>query len=77
MTKTTPDCCEVWPRLRDHFAWFEFEDEPNCFVMPSLGSTGNYWRVNHCPSCGAKRRAAIWNRNDELEGQGQLTKESD
>jgi hypothetical protein len=61
-TTSTPDCCKVWPTIRGHFSWFDFEDEPEVSAMPSLLADGQYWRVNFCPSCGAKRRSTIWNR---------------
>jgi hypothetical protein len=61
-TLSTPDCCDVWPQIRGRFTWFDFEDEPTASAMPSLLSDGAHWRVNYCPSCGAKRRGTIWNR---------------
>ena len=67
MTNTTPDCCEVWPLLRPGLTWFEFADEPGVCAMASLQAGGRPWRVNHCPSCGAKRRMAIWNKNTHPE----------
>jgi len=65
MTPTTPDCCEVWPLLRGGLQWLEFGDEPGCYAMASIHA----WRVNHCPSCGAERRSAVWNKNTDPEIQ--------
>jgi hypothetical protein len=69
MTPTTPDCCDVWPLLRPGLAWFEFADEPGCYAMASIPAGGTAWRVNHCPSCGAERRSAVWNKNTDPEHQ--------
>jgi len=67
MTDTTPDCCKVWPLLRPGLTWFEFDDEPGCCAMASIPAGGTAWRINHCPSCGAPRRMAVWNKNTDPE----------
>ena len=69
MTPTIPDYCDAWPLLRPVLHWFEFADEPGVFAMASITAGGTLWRVNHCPSCGAPRRAAIWNQNTDPEVQ--------
>lgn len=69
MTETTADCCDVWPLLRPGLRWFEFADEPGAFAMASIPCDGTYWRVNHCPSCGAPRRHATWNLNQPKEDE--------
>lgn len=66
-TPSTPDCCDVWERIKGRFSWFDFDDEPGCSAMPSLLAHGTYWRINFCPSCGAPRRSTIWNRNAQGE----------
>lgn len=63
---TTPDCCEVWPKLRDAFSWMAFAETPHVHVMPCIRVGHNSrWRVNHCPSCGANRRLVTWNTEDD------------
>lgn len=59
---STPHCCYVWPKIAGRLSWFNLSDEPHISVMPSLFADGEYWRINHCPSCGAPRRGTIWNR---------------
>jgi hypothetical protein len=61
MTLTSEDCCAAWPEIRPHLKWFQFADEPGVFAMPCILDTS--WRVNYCPTCGEKRRSAIWNTN--------------
>jgi hypothetical protein len=67
MTPTTPACCDVWPLLRPYLRWYELDDEPGCFVMPCIPAGGTARRVNYCPSCGTKRRSAVWNKNTDPE----------
>ena len=67
MTPTTPDCCDVWPLLRPYLRWYQLVDEPGCFVMACISANGTAWRINHCPSCGAPRRMAVWNKNTDPE----------
>jgi hypothetical protein len=50
-------------------AWLQFADELGCYAMPSIPAGGTLWRVNRCPSCGAERRAAVWNKNTDPEHQ--------
>ena len=64
---STPDCCDAWPHIAGRFSWFDLDDQPSISVMPSMLAAGSYWRVNHCPSCGAPRRAAVWNRTITTE----------
>lgn len=65
MISTTPDCCDVWPLLRPGLEWLEFADEPGCYAMACISAGGTLWRVNRCPSCGAERRMATWNKNTD------------
>ena len=60
---STPDCCDAWPHIAGRFSWFDLDADPNISVMPSLFAAGIHWRVNYCPSCGAPRRATVWNRS--------------
>lgn len=60
---STPNCCDAWPAIRNELSWFSLDDAPNLFVMPCVPGTNK--RVNHCPSCGADRRAALWNTRDD------------
>lgn len=65
--KTTPDCCDIWPKIRDSFAWFQFDDYRNVYAMPCIEDVEckPVWRVNYCPSCGAERRSVVWNTNND------------
>lgn len=61
-TPSTPDCCDAWPVIRPQLTWFSFDEAPNLHAMPCV--PGTMLRVNKCPSCGADRRAALWNTRD-------------
>lgn len=51
----TPDCCDAWAGMLHGFRWFLTTGPSPLAVMPNV----NGWRVNHCPSCGAERRAVV------------------
>jgi Zn ribbon nucleic-acid-binding protein len=34
-------------------------------AMACIPAGGTLWRVNRCPSCGAERRMATWNKNTD------------
>lgn len=53
----TRDCCEVWGKIKHEFRWYAFDDHPDTLAMPTI--TG-FFRVNHCPSCGAYVRNSVW-----------------
>lgn len=50
-------CCEVFPKLIKNFQWFSYIDDngKKIYSMPCL-SDCDKWRINYCPSCGAKIR---------------------
>lgn len=62
-TPSSTDCCDAWPTIRPQLTWFSFDEAPNLHAMPCV--SGTMIRVNKCPSCGANRRAALWNVNDD------------
>jgi Zn-finger nucleic acid-binding protein len=65
---TSPDCCGVWPELREAFDWYKLDDSPRVLVMPHIDASTVWskkvsWRVNFCPICGGNRRMVVWNTN--------------
>jgi hypothetical protein len=65
--QTTEDCCDVWPEIRDSFAWFQLQDAKGVYMMPCIEDIelDPRWRVNFCPSCGKTRRMVVWNTNND------------
>lgn len=57
----TPDCCPQWRVFAPLFQWGTFQDFPGLACMPHVADVAKntLWRVNHCPACGADRRAVV------------------
>lgn len=50
-------CCENFEKMFSAFGWFRMEREDgDRLLMPYIEVNGIKWRVNNCPSCGAKVR---------------------
>ena len=55
----TKDCCAIWPQIVARFNWMRFEEAPEFSTMPVILIEGHSYRVNYCPSCGAKVRDVV------------------
>jgi len=51
------------------FQWFSYVNKENIriFLMPSIKVDENFWRVDHCPSCGTPTRAIEVPEDEFLE----------
>jgi hypothetical protein len=63
--KTDEICCPIFKDFAAAWKWFSVGDE-NHLVLPNvLGIDGkSEWKVNYCPSCGAKIVGKIFKRSD-------------
>jgi hypothetical protein len=48
-------CCKVLPHFLLSWNWMSLDDNGEViYVLPHVSNNGNKWKVNFCPSCGAK-----------------------
>ena len=52
-------CCEPFKQIIHKVNWFSYTNDEGeiIMVMPNvIGTDGNKYRINHCPSCGSNIR---------------------
>jgi len=69
MMDKTQFCCEPYKKMAQTFQWFSYVNDKNIriFCMPSIKVDENFWRVDHCPSCGKPTRSIEISEEEYME----------